>query len=1286
MTGLKTSYFVVVLVIIAASCFLVKLAADENNIEGKQAVFQEFIKMAEDFEKQNKIDDAIELYERIIKADPKNLESHTKLATLYTRTKNHEKAAQIWERLIEIDPDNTKYQESLINSLKADGRDDEAIEIIEAYIQMQPDVGIHYARLATLYVDIENEDEAIKNYEKATELGYGDKDIHLKFAELYYVMDNVEGSENALKNAILVASSDWDRQSIEKRLINLYRSQGNLAQKLLKADDEDNNSIELQKELGHIHLSNGEFEKAAEAYGKALDMTRDQYARNRVAESLIKAYIKQGRTDLAITFYDSESKKFPRNTTTSSTYGSGGITTTFGGDEIRKSLINAYKNQGKLDEIKSIFKGKYEKDTANPIVIEMLAEIYWNAEEHQKSAETYQLLNEAEPQNVRSLYLAAVAYQKINQSDKAMEILNQAYTALASSKHKRDTSFLGAMATICQKNKMYDAAIKLANDAITEEEKRDNKWGLNYYYNILAKSYHGAKQYEEAYKTYQNAIKFDERNYIKRTAEPEMKKIAKEGKLYEKWIPEQIKKVTENPNNIEYILELAESYVANGNIEEAVTQYERLVELESENPEWYKKLGHYYQTMLPKRHETGEIHEGTALTLSGNGSYVEMNDSESLDKITDQVTVSAWIKPTSFPNYYVRIIFRSDEKKQNIRQRSYILAIRADGKLKITSSPKDGGYASLYSEPGLIKLNRWTHIAGVIDSKKDYMKLFIDGNIVGQRHYNGQNSFVSCRLPLRIGVTHIPDQVQNTSFIGQIDEVRVWNKPRSEEEIRADMNRQLNGDDPGLVGYWTFDEEENGSIIDSSPNKNDGKLIGNAKIASYSRPIFDRSSSDQYVKSIATYQIAIGLEPTSYQLYDKLAQTYVLAGQTANAEETYQQVLGMEFRQNDYESAIRSISKLYSENDMDDKIIPILEGIEPRMENSAVLYELLGANYKKVGENVKSDNAYAKWLSIRLKELNRQNSEYQYYNFVLKLLDKSLFPETALRIAKRAYHMNTYPNYSYPATVGLAFIANGQYDDALRFYKDAISIISDESSFGRFWERITDYGKKVKDKGRYYEMLDSLADSIPSEYTSHRIEINRILVKLGLAKYYSQNNMQDKAMKMMQQTGIVAENVWITLGPFDNTAGIGYNTEYFSEDSTQLDRIANFEGVNEQIKWLKFNDDAFDGYIDFSPRGNWCVSYAWTTITSPDERQVQFRFDSDDQGKMWLNGKEIYANTEDKTISLDREIIPVTLKAGKNSILVKVCNEEKTSGFYLRITDTDGKPFKDLNIYDIQDK
>ena len=179
--------------------------------------------------------------------------------------------------------------------------------------------------------------------------------------------------------------------------------------------------------------------------------------------------------------------------------------------------------------------------------------------------------------------------------------------------------------------------------------------------------------------------------------------------------------------------------------------------------------------------------------------------------------------------------------------------------------------------------------------------------------------------------------------------------------------------------------------------------------------------------------------------------------------------------------------------------------------------------------------------------------------------------------------------------------------------------------------------------------------------------------------------MPDKAMEQMQQTGMIAENAWLTLGPFDNIGGVGFNTEYILEDTTQIDLTGQYEGVNEQISWKKLSDDTFNGFIDLGSDTNWRVSYAWATVTSPDERKVQFRFDSDDQGKIWLNGVEIFANSQDKSVSLDRNIIPVTLKAGKNTILVKVCNEEKTCGFYLRVTDADGKPYEDLQINEVSD-
>ncbi|MDE0089040.1 MAG: hypothetical protein OXU23_25200, partial [Candidatus Poribacteria bacterium] len=129
------------------------------------------------------------------------------------------------------------------------------------------------------------------------------------------------------------------------------------------------------------------------------------------------------------------------------------------------------------------------------------------------------------------------------------------------------------------------------------------------------------------------------------------------------------------------------------------------------------------------------------------------------------------------------------------------------------------------------------------------------------------------------------------------------------------------------------------------------------------------------------------------------------------------------------------------------------------------------------------------------------------------------------------------------------------------------------------------------------------------------------------------------------------------------------------------DTTAKYNGPAGNVRWQKSTDDTLNGYISLGDDVNWGVSYAFATVTSPEEREVQFRFDSDDQGKVWLNGTEVFTNPNQHSAEIDRDIIPVTLKQGKNRILVKVCQEKGGWGFYLRITDTNGKPFDDLKIY-----
>jgi hypothetical protein len=65
-------------------------------------------------------------------------------------------------------------------------------------------------------------------------------------------------------------------------------------------------------------------------------------------------------------------------------------------------------------------------------------------------------------------------------------------------------------------------------------------------------------------------------------------------------------------------------------------------------------------------------------------------------------------------------------------------------------------------------------------------------------------------------------------FAGTIDDVRFWDKTRSDSEIQEYMNRELTGNEEGLRGYWKFNEAEGTTAYDSSPNNNDGTIVGAA--------------------------------------------------------------------------------------------------------------------------------------------------------------------------------------------------------------------------------------------------------------------------------------------------------------------------------------------------------------------------------------------------------------------------------------------------------------------------
>jgi hypothetical protein len=71
---------------------------------------------------------------------------------------------------------------------------------------------------------------------------------------------------------------------------------------------------------------------------------------------------------------------------------------------------------------------------------------------------------------------------------------------------------------------------------------------------------------------------------------------------------------------------------------------------------------------------------------------------------------------------------------------------------------------------------------------------------------------------------------------------------------------------------------------------------------------------------------------------------------------------------------------------------------------------------------------------------------------------------------------------------------------------------------------------------------------------------------------------------------------------------------------------------------------------------------------------------SNDQGRIYFNGVDIYAFTEARPLVLDADRGKVTLKRGVNVFVFKIINVQNSWQGALRLTDRSGKPLKEVRI------
>jgi hypothetical protein len=221
------------------------------------------------------------------------------------------------------------------------------------------------------------------------------------------------------------------------------------------------------------------------------------------------------------------------------------------------------------------------------------------------------------------------------------------------------------------------------------------------------------------------------------------------------------------------------------------------------------------------------------IATSQNDGHINMGSGATL-AVSNAMTLEAWVQPELAPGL--------EEKVQLLlnREGEYEIFRWSDGTIRWAIANGSPGWISIntYYRAPLIE---WVHVALTYDrnAENGAIKTYINGRLFHGRYGSGaigDHPTHANQDEFWIGSRQAFPQ---DAFTGLIDEVRVWNTVRTEQQLREAMTDTLGPEiyadaNSGLIGYWRFDRLEDlgvggdgaDDVRDFSVNANHGDLVG----------------------------------------------------------------------------------------------------------------------------------------------------------------------------------------------------------------------------------------------------------------------------------------------------------------------------------------------------------------------------------------------------------------------------------------------------------------------------
>ncbi len=261
----------------------------------------------------------------------------------------------------------------------------------------------------------------------------------------------------------------------------------------------------------------------------------------------------------------------------------------------------------------------------------------------------------------------------------------------------------------------------------------------------------------------------------------------------------------------------------------------------------------------------------SALSFDGVNDYVSVANMNQLS-ITGNVTVEFWFKANSWPSGYHGII-----AKRTGTSAEFGVNARSDH-IQLYFGTGSGFETIGFSPP---PVGTWHHFAGTREGK--IMKDYLDGNLVASKNFT--TTPASTAAPVVIGATELVRGAPQECFNGTVDEVKIFNRALSAEEVKAEYTHSYISVSP-TSGVMDVDQSQifTSNVTGSLPHSwqwllNDVPVQG----ATSSQWTFTPSSSGSYTVYVnVTDSTGASLRSTNVAVTVNPAPSVIITPASAN--------------------------------------------------------------------------------------------------------------------------------------------------------------------------------------------------------------------------------------------------------------------------------------------------------------------------------------------------------------------------------------------------------------------